>query len=128
MDELSLSDEGYQRRPEWHTTLLAFSIRYVFPKVCRKDLFSGVLKVKEREIVWLEIPFGGQTILSLDTQAVEKYLDKLDAKTTVGELLAVKAQAQGLKLVDAPEADEVYTREWALNTAAVTKLLLGINF
>ena len=33
--------------------------------------------------------------------------------------------AQELKLVDTPEADEVYTREWALNTAAVTKLLLG---
>ena len=56
---------------------------------------------------------------------LEKYLDKLEAKTTVGELLAVKAQAQGLKLVDIPEADEIYTREWALNTAAVTKLLLG---
>ena len=40
-------------------------------------------------------------------------------------MLAVKAQAQGLKLVDIPEADEIYTREWALNTAAVTKLLLG---
>jgi len=61
----------------------------------------------------------------LDTQTIEKYLDKLEAKTTVGELLAVKAQAQGLKLVDIPEADEIYTREWALYTAAVTKLLLG---
>lgn len=91
----------------------------------QKGLVFGVLKVKEREIVWLEVPFGGQTILSLDTQTIEKYLDKLDAKTTVGELLAVKAQAQGLTVVDTPEADEVYTREWALNTAAVTKLLLG---
>ena len=52
-------------------------------------------------------------------------MDKLEAKTTVGELLAIKAQAQGLKLADTPEADEVYTREWALNTAAMTKLLLG---
>lgn len=91
----------------------------------QKGLVFGVLKVKEREIVWLEVSFGGQTVLSLDTQAIEKSLDKLDAKITVGELLAVKAQAQGLTLVDTPEADEVYTREWALNTAAVTKLLLG---
>ncbi|WP_294470446.1 hypothetical protein [uncultured Bacteroides sp.] len=91
----------------------------------QKGLVFGVLKVKEREIVWLEVSFGGQTVLSLDMQAIEKYLDKLDAKTTVGELLAVKAQAQGLTLADTPEADEVYTREWALNTAAVTKLLLG---
>ena len=91
----------------------------------QKGLVFGVLKVKEREVVWLEIPFGGQTVLSLDTQTIEKYLDKLEAKTTVGELLAIKAQAQGLKLADTPEADEVYTREWALNTAAMTKLLLG---
>ena len=91
----------------------------------QKGLVFGVLKVKEREVVWLEVPFGGQTVLSLDTQTIEKYLDKLEAKTTVGELLAIKAQAQGLKLADTPEADEVYTREWALNTAAMTKLLLG---
>ena len=91
----------------------------------QKGLVFGVLKVKEREVVWLEVAFGGQTVLSLDTQTIEKYLDKLEAKTTVGELLAIKAQAQGLKLADTPEADEVYTREWALNTAAVTKLLLG---
>jgi hypothetical protein len=57
----------------------------------------------------------------LDTQAIEKYQNKLDAKTTVGELLAVNAQSQRLKLVDTPEADEVYIREWALNTAAVTR-------
>ena len=59
--------------------------------------------------------------ISLDTQAIEKYQNKLDAKTTVGELLAVNAQSQRLKLVDTPEADEVYIREWALNTAAVTR-------
>ena len=81
---------------------------------------SRILKLKD----WSSY-LDGQTILSLDTQTIEKYLDKLEAKTTVGELLAVKAQAQGLKLVDIPEADEIYTREWALNTAAVTKLLLG---
>jgi len=57
----------------------------------------------------------------LDTQAIEKYQNKLDAKTTVSELLAVNAQSQRLKLVDTPEADEVYIREWALNTAAVTR-------
>ena len=57
----------------------------------------------------------------MNTQAIEKYQNKLDAKTTVGELLAVNAQSQRLKLVDTPEADEVYIREWALNTAAVTR-------
>lgn len=62
------------------------------------------MKVKEREIVWLEIPFGGQTILSLDAKTIAQYLDKLEAKTTIGELLTIKAQAQGLKLTDTPEA------------------------
>jgi len=90
-----------------------------------KGLVFGVLKVKEREIVWLEIPFGGQTILSMNAQTIEKYLDKLEAKTTIGELLAVKAEAQRLELMDTPEADEVYTYEWAMNSAAVSRLLIG---
>ncbi|EDM20275.1 hypothetical protein [Bacteroides caccae] len=42
----------------------------------------------------------------MDTQAIEKYQNKLDAKTTVGELLAVNAQPQRLKLVDTPEAEK----------------------
>ena len=90
-----------------------------------KGLVFGVLKVKEREIVWLEVPFGGQTIQALNTQTIEKYLDKLEAKTTIGELLAVKAHAQGMVLADTSEADEVYTCEWAMNSAAVSRLLIG---
>lgn len=124
MDELCLSNEDIGKNRSSLRSFLRTTSGTYFPKFAERACF-GVLKVKEREIVWLEIPFGGQTILSLDTQTIEKYLDKLEAKTTVGELLAVKAQAQGLKLVDIPEADEIYTREWALNTAAVTKLLLG---
>ena len=30
-------------------------------------------------------------------------------------------RSRRLKLVDTPEADEVYIREWTLNTAAVTR-------
>ncbi len=51
-------------------------------------------------------------------------LKKLQAKMTIGQLLEVKAEAQGLLSVETPEADEVYTMDWALNTAAVTKLLI----
>lgn len=90
-----------------------------------KGLVFGILKVKQREIVWLEMSFGGQNILTLGTQEIEKYLSKLDAKTSIGEMLALKAESQGLQLADSSEADEVYTPEWAMNTAAVTKLLLG---
>jgi hypothetical protein len=38
--------------------------------------------------------------------------------------LQIKAEAQQLKIMDTPEADEVYTTTWAQNTAAVTKLLI----
>ena len=51
---------------------------------------------------------------------------KLESKLSVGELLAMKADAQHLAIVeDADEADEAYTYEWALNPAEVTKLLNG---
>lgn len=90
-----------------------------------KGLVFGVLKVKEREIIWLEVPFGGQTVTTLNAQTIEAYLDKLDAKTSIGELLAIKAKAQQLEIVEASEADEVYTREWAMNSAAVSRLLIG---
>lgn len=69
--------------------------------------------------------FVGQTVTTLNAQTIENYLDKLDAKTSMGELLAIKAKAQQLEIVDTPEADEVYTREWAMNSAAVSKLLIG---
>ena len=61
----------------------------------------------------------------MNAQTIEKFLDKLEAKTTIGELLAVKAEAQGLELTDTPEADEVYTYEWAMNSVAVSRLLIG---
>ena len=78
-----------------------------FPKFAERACFRSSESERTGNCL-AGIPFGGQTILSLDTQTIEKYLDKLEAKTTVGELLAVKAQAQGLKLVDIPEADEIY--------------------
>ena len=44
----------------------------------------------------------------------------------MGELLEIKAKAQGLTLTEnADEADETYTYEWALNPAEVTQLLNG---
>lgn len=90
-----------------------------------KGLLFGVLDVQAREIIWLEMPFQGQVAANLNTKAVEKLLAKLDAKTTVGNLLSTKAKAQEIALVDTPDgADEVYTLNWAKNTAAVTKLLV----
>ena len=89
-----------------------------------KGLVFGVLDVKQREIVWLEMPFLGQTLQSLNAEAIEALLHRLQQKVTIGQLLTLKAQAQTLTLVDTPEqADEAYTLEWALDPAEVTRLI-----
>lgn len=89
-----------------------------------KGLVFGVLDVAKREIIWLEMPFTAQTLRGADNESIEAFLHKLENKLSVGQLLDLKAKAQHLTLVEKPdEADEVYTYEWALNPAEVTKLL-----
>lgn len=91
-----------------------------------KGMAFGVLDVSKREIVWLELSFGGQLVQNLDNKGISALLAKLDAKLKIGALLEVKANAQGLKMVDdASNADEVYDMNWALNTAEVSKMFLG---
>lgn len=89
-----------------------------------KGIVFGVLDVKAREIVWLEMPFGGQVALQLDIRGVEMLLTKLNARLSVGNLLKIKAEAQELEVRDSPGADEDYTPAWAMNPAAVTALLV----
>ncbi len=90
-----------------------------------KGLVFGVLDVKNREIVWLEMAFGGQLVQNLDTKAVEALLNKLNSKLNIGNLLRLKAEAQGLEIVsDAENADESYDLKWAANAAKVTQLLI----
>ena len=45
-----------------------------------KGMVFGVLDVPKREIVWLEMSFGGQLVQNLDTKGVAAFLKKLDAK------------------------------------------------
>ena len=89
-----------------------------------KGLVFGVLEVEKREIVWLELPFQGQVVQQLDTRGVAALLAKLSSKLSIGNLLKTKAEAQGLALTQTPEADEVYTMQWAMNAAAVSQLLV----
>lgn len=93
-------------------------------KSLAKGLVFGVLEVATREIVWLEMPFGGQIVANMDAKKVEALIDKLKSKTTIGNLLAIKAKAQNLEVIETENADEVYNVPWAMNTAAVTKLLI----
>lgn len=90
-----------------------------------KGLVFGVLDVKASEIVWLEMPFGGQIVQDLGANNIETLLRKLANKTTIGQLLEIKAKAQNLQLLNIAEAEEIYTRKWASNTAAVTQLLVA---
>ena len=80
-----------------------------------KGMVFGVLDVAAREIYWLEMPFMGQTVHDLDLKTMEALLKRLKEKLSIGQLLDLKREAQGLTLVDTPEkADEVYTYEWAM--------------
>jgi len=90
-----------------------------------KGLVFGILDVAKREIVWLEMSFGGQIVQGLDNKNVESLLAKLDSKLKIGDLLELKAEAQGLEIIqEAEAADECYDLQWASNTAAVTQLLI----
>lgn len=91
-----------------------------------KGLIFGVLDVPKREITWLEIPFDGQTVLSISPQTIEAYLTRLSRKITIGQALSIMAEAQHLAIVDAPDvADRAFTLDWAKDTAAVSQLLLS---
>ncbi len=90
-----------------------------------KGLLFGVLDVARSTIIWMEQTFNGQIGANLDLKNVQAMLSKLEAKMTVGNILALKARAQGLTIVDTPSvADEVYDSAWAMDTAAVTQLLI----
>ncbi|WP_125720204.1 hypothetical protein [Flavobacterium ustbae] len=89
-----------------------------------KGLVFGVLDVAKREIVWLEMTFGGQVVGGLDFKGVQALLAKLNSKLNIGNLLELKAEAQGLTIIDTENADEVYNAQWAMNDALVTQLLI----
>lgn len=89
-----------------------------------KGLVFGVLDVAKREIVWLEMTFGGQVVQGLDFKGVQALLAKLNSKLNIGSLLQLKAEAQNLTITDDENADEVYNAQWAMNAAAVTQLLI----
>lgn len=89
-----------------------------------KGMIFGVLDVEKNEITWLELPNQCQATFQTDAKSVTDYLEHLRAKCSIGKLLSLKAQAQGLCTVDnADDADCAYTYEWALNPAEVNALL-----
>jgi hypothetical protein len=89
-----------------------------------KGLVFGILDVAKKEIVWLEMTFGGQVVQGLDYKGVQALLTKLSSKLNIGSLLTLKAEAQNLEIIENLNADEVYDAKWAINAAAVTQLLI----
>ncbi|MFK8008127.1 MAG: hypothetical protein AB8H03_17350 [Saprospiraceae bacterium] len=95
-------------------------------KSLTKGMVFGILDIQQREVIWLEMSFDGQVVQNMNSIDVKTLLRKLDAKFKIGTLLDLKAEVQGLTIVeDASLADEVYDMDWALNTAEVSKLFLG---
>ena len=80
----------------------------------QKGLLFGVLDVEAKEIIWMELPFQGQVAQALSISGVKTLLEKLNSKLTIGKLLKLKAEAQGLQIENDPTlADEVYDMQWA---------------
>lgn len=91
----------------------------------QKGLVFGVLDVQQRRIIWLELPFNGQTVHNLDKENVQALLEKLNAKMTIGKLLKIKAKAHGWQLEETPEtAQTIYDTAWARNLDNITKLFV----
>jgi len=89
-----------------------------------KGLVFGVLDIPSMEVVWLEMPFSGQLSQNLDNAGIMALIKRVENKLSIGRLLQLKAEAQGLEIKEDGNADEVYTIEWAKNPAAVTRLLV----
>ena len=80
----------------------------------QKGLLFGVLDVEAKEIIWMELPFQGQVAQALSISGVNALLEKLNSKFTIGNLLKLKAEVQGLQIENDPTlADEVYDMQWA---------------
>jgi hypothetical protein len=93
-----------------------------------KGLVFGVLDVEANEVIWLEMPFQGQLVQNMSVATVETMISQLDSKMSIGHLLKVKAEAQKLKIMEVHDelypASEIYTKEWGMDSAKVSQLLL----
>jgi hypothetical protein len=118
--DMTISEDGVAYDP----SCVQHMVR-VGDKDLAKGIVFGVLDVVSSEIVWLETPNSDQVLSWINHEDVINFMLALDQKMKIGEVLDIKANAQGLTKVDSPEeADEAYTSEWALDPAKVSLLLL----
>ena len=118
--DMTISEDGVAYDP----SCVQHMVR-VGDKDLAKGIVFGILDVVSSEIVWLETPNSDQVLSWINHEDVINFMLTLDQKMKIGEVLDIKANAQGLTKVDSPEeADEAYTSEWALDPAKVSLLLL----
>ncbi|MFT3678074.1 MAG: hypothetical protein QM781_19435 [Chitinophagaceae bacterium] len=89
-----------------------------------KGLVFGVLDVLQREIIWLELPFGGQITENMSLTVLDALIKKLENKLSFGTLLLRKMKAQNHILVENPAmADKCFDLKWAMQPKAVAELI-----
>lgn len=92
-----------------------------------KGLTFGLLDVTTSIITWLELPNDDQVAEQVEIDSILGLLDKLRNKISVGTLLALRAKAQGLPVVDKvpedPSAIYAYPDSWASDPANLASLL-----
>lgn len=85
----------------------------------------GILDVRERTIMWLELGADAQSAFQVNLTGVLALMHRLKCKITVGKALRIMAQARKMQIVDTPDqADQAYTAQWALDIPAVIHTLL----
>lgn len=90
------------------------------------EMCFGVLDINANQIVWLEMFGNGLTGGYCKYEDITAMIGKLSSKFSVYNMLMIKAKAQNLTIVDSKDvADEVYTMEWAIDAAAVSKEFLA---
>ena len=93
-----------------------------------KGLAFGVLDVGAREVIWAELVFDGAMVHNLNHNNVSALLARLEGRLSIGEILELRAAAQGVRVVESEaEADEVFTARWGLDTAGVMRLFDAVS-
>ncbi len=87
------------------------------------SIVFGVLDIKTRQVIWAEMLLNAQIARNIDMKQIAAHIRKLEHRISTGELLAMRAEAQGQTITDKPEdADETFTTEPA-SFARVAALL-----
>ena len=90
-----------------------------------KGLVFGVVDVNQNKIIWLEMPFSGQTVHDLDSQTIEALIKKVKTKISIGNVLKIKADSKSWEIAKEPNsADIIYDLSWAKKQENINSLFI----